>query len=511
MTHHPEGALPAIWETGFTIPARPALDRDLETDVCIVGAGIAGLSVAWHLLREGRRVVVLDDGPIGGGETGRTTAHLATACDDWWHEVERRHGPDTARAVADSFRAGVDAIEAIVRAEGIDCDFVRLDGWWFPASPDDVSLLERERDAAHRLGFPDWSLVADWPLAGRFGGAALRAPQQAQFHILRYLAGLADAVERQGGIVRTGTRVTEFHDGDPAHVRTDAGHVVRARDVVVATNTPVNDRVTMHTKQAPYRTYVIGMRVPRGSVPAGLYWDTDEPYRYIRLLDPTGEGPDDVLLVGGEDHKTGQPEGGDERTAFDRLADWTRTRFGAGEIVSRWSGQVMEPADHLAYIGRNPGDRHTWIVTGDSGNGMTHGTIAGILLADLIAGRPSPWADAYDPARKPLRALGEFAMENVNVAAQFADWLTPGEVSALDEIRPGEGRLLREGARKIAAYRAPDGTLLLRSATCTHLGCVVAWNDAERTWDCPCHGSRFAPDGTVVNGPAIAPLPPLGG
>lgn len=507
MTHSAEGALPSIWDATATVPARPALEGDLETDACIVGAGIAGLTVAWHLLREGRRVVVLDDGPIGGGESGRTTAHLATANDDEWHAIERLHGHDVARAVADSFRAGVDRIEAIVREEEIDCDFVRLDGWWFPAVGDDGARLERERDAAHRLGFDDVELVADWPLAHRFPRPGLRFPRQAQFHILRYLAGLADAVERRGGILRTGAHVVEFHDGPPARVRTDAGHVVTAQDVIVATNSPVNDRVTMHTKQAPYRTYVIGVRVARGTVPPGLYWDTAEPYHYVRLLEQQGAGDTDVLLVGGEDHKTGQPDG-DERTAFERLAAWTRDHFGVGEVVTRWSGQVMEPVDHLAFIGRNPGDRHTWIVTGDSGNGMTHGTIAGILLADLIAGRPSPWAAAYDPARRTVGAAGEFVKENVNVAAQYADWLTPGEVAELDEIPPGEGRLLRRGARKIAAARAADGTLVLRSATCTHLGCVVAWNGAERTWDCPCHGSRFAPDGTVLNGPAITPLGP---
>jgi glycine/D-amino acid oxidase-like deaminating enzyme/nitrite reductase/ring-hydroxylating ferredoxin subunit len=505
MSMPPEGALPSIWDASATVPMRPTLDTDLDTDVCVVGAGIAGLTVALHLVREGHRVVVLDDGPIGGGESGRTTAHLATANDDYWHEVERLHGHAVARAVADSFRAGVDRIETIVREEGIDCDFVRLDGWWFPATPDDRALLEKERDASHRLGFTDVELVAEWPLAHRFPRPGLRVPNQAQFHILRYLAGVADAIERRGGIIRTGAQVVDFEDGEPARVRTAAGRTVTARDVVVATNSPVNDGVTMHTKQAPYRTYVIGVRVAKGSIPPGLYWDTAEPYHYVRLLDPAGPGDTDVLLVGGEDHKTGQPDG-DERTAFDRLAAWTRDHFGVGDVVSRWSGQVMEPADLLAYIGRNPGDRHTWIVTGDSGNGMTHGTIAGILLADLIAGRPSPWRDAYDPARKPVHAAGEFVKENLNVAAQFADWLTPGDVADLDAIPPGEGKLLRRGARKVAAYRAPDGTLSLRSATCTHLGCVVAWNGAERTWDCPCHGSRFAPDGTVVNGPAIVPL-----
>jgi Rieske Fe-S protein len=300
-------------------------------------------------------------------------------------------------------------------------------------------------------------------------------------------------------------------DGAPGVVRTDGGRAVRAAAVVVATTTPVNDRVTMHTKQAPYRTYVIGARVPRGAVPLGLYWDTLDPYHYVRLLHAFPEGHDesggtDVLLVGGEDHKTGQ---GDDDTAarFEALEQWTRARFPVEAVEFTWSGQVMEPVDGVAYIGRNPGERNVYIVTGDSGNGMTHGTLAGLIVPDLILGRENRWAALYDPARVTLAATGEWVKENVNVTAQYADHLTPGEVDSPDEVPPGEGRVLRRGAGKLAAYRAPDGTLTVRSAVCTHLYCVVEWNGIEKTWDCPCHGSRFAPDGAVINGPAVAPLP----
>jgi Rieske Fe-S protein len=267
----------------------------------------------------------------------------------------------------------------------------------------------------------------------------------------------------------------------------------------------------MHTKQAPYRTYVIGARVPRGAVPAGLYWDTLDPYHYVRLLHSFPEGHDesggtDVLIVGGEDHKTGQ---GDDDTGarFEALEQWTRARFPVEAIEFAWSGQVLEPVDYVGFIGRNPGDRNVYIATGDSGNGMTHGTLAGMIIPDLILGRDNRWAALYDPARVSLRAAPEWVKENVNVAGQYADHLTPGEVESLDEVPPGEGRVLRRGAQKLAAYRAPDGTLSVRSAVCTHLYCVVEWNGIEKTWDCPCHGSRFAPDGSVVNGPAIAPLP----
>ncbi len=280
--------------------------------------------------------------------------------------------------------------------------------------------------------------------------------------------------------------------------------------VVVATNTPVNDLVAIHTKQAPYRTYVIGARVPRGSVPRMLLWDTPDPYHYVRLQTVENDGDAyDVLIVGGEDHKTGQAEDFDER--FLRLEEWARERFPSIETVEfRWSGQVMEPVDGLAFIGRNPLDSdNVPIATGDSGQGMTHGTIAGRLLTDLITGRDNEWAALYDPTRISLKAGVEFAKENLNVAAQYADHLTGGEVESAEDVAPGTGAILRRGLKKIAVYRDDSGALHELSAVCTHLGCVVSFNDKEKTWDCPCHGSRFAcADGHVVNGPAIEGLAP---
>jgi Rieske Fe-S protein len=275
---------------------------------------------------------------------------------------------------------------------------------------------------------------------------------------------------------------------------------------VVATNTPVNDWLAIHTKQAPYRTYVIGALVPKNSVRRALYWDTPDPYHYVRIQ-PLSDAHD-VLIVGGEDHKTGQAEDTDER--FDRLESWARQLFPMIEFVEfHWSGQVMEPVDGLAFIGRNPLDRENiFIATGDSGNGMTHGTIAGMLITDLIQGRDNEWAKLYDPTRKPLHAMAEFARENLNVARQYVDYVTGGDVKNADEIRQGTGAVLRRGFQKVAAYRDQDGTLHEMSAICPHLGCVVDWNDTEKSWDCPCHGSRFDAYGKVINGPANTNLSP---
>jgi glycine/D-amino acid oxidase-like deaminating enzyme/nitrite reductase/ring-hydroxylating ferredoxin subunit len=501
-----EGARPSIWDATAPRVTPPTLSGDLTADVCVVGAGMAGVSCAYELTLAGRSVVLVDDGLPASGETSRTTAHIASSTDDYYHEVERVHGLEAARRVAESFRGGVERIAEIVATEQIDCAFRWVDGWWFAPDADGERLLRQEYEAAKRVGFHGVELVEDWPLREVSRFAALRFPSQAQFHATRYINGLVDALRRRGGQVFTGAHVVDVEDGTPCVVRTAQGHAIRAAQVIVATNTPVNDRVTMHTKQAPYRTYVIGARVRRNAVPLGLYWDTLDPYHYVRLL-ADDEAEHEVLIVGGADHKTGQAD--DEREGFEHLETWARLRFPVEEVLYRWSGQVMEPVDFLAFIGRNPGDRHVYIATGDSGNGITHGSIAGLLLRDLVLGRDNPWADVYDPSRVSLRTLPTYLQENVNVAAQYVDLVTGGEVGDVGEVAPGEGRVMRRGLRKVAVHRAVDGTLHTRSAVCTHLGCIVAWNKAELTWDCPCHGSRFAPDGEVINGPAVAPLPPV--
>ena len=498
------GHTESVWMATADLIEPALLDRDLETDVCVVGAGIAGLSTAYLLSRSGRRVVVVDDGPIGGGETCRTTAHLTSALDDRYCELERLFGERGARLAALSHTAAIKAIEQIVTEIGAHCEFERVDGFLFAPPGEAPDLLKQELEAARRAG-----LVVQWldraPIPDFDTGPALRFPDQAQFHPLAYLAAVAGSIESAGGLfVRA--HAEEFAGGKRAHVKTSQGHTIAARAVVVATNTPVNDRVAIHTKQAPYRTYVIGLRVPRGRVTRALFWDTAEPYHYVRVepLDASSE----LLIVGGEDHRTGQADDGAQR--FIRLEEWARARFPSAQGVEfSWSGQVMEPVDSLAFIGRNPGDDdNVFIATGDSGNGLTHGTIAGILLTDLILGRENPWSEIYEPSRKSVRALAEFAREGAASQVGYAGWLTRGEVSSADEIPTGEGAILRRGLAKIAVYRAESGACFERSAVCPHLGCIVEWNSTEKTWDCPCHGSRFASDGHVVNGPAKGDLPP---
>ncbi|MFA6241591.1 MAG: FAD-dependent oxidoreductase [Candidatus Hydrogenedentales bacterium] len=505
----------SIWMATATLPTFPTLAKNDHAEVCIVGAGIAGLTTAYLLGRAGKSVVVVDDGPIVSGETERTTAHLSTALDDRYFELERLHGEKGARLAAESHASAIDEIERIVAEEEINCDFGRLDGYLFLPPGESVEILERELAATHRVGLTDVRMASRSPIVTFDTGPALQFPRQAQFHPLKYLAGLAQAIIRDGGRIYTNTHATTIEGGAPARIETRNGPVITADAVIVATNTPVNDLLAIHTKQSAYRTFVIGAIVPSGLVANALYWDTCEPYHYVRLQ-PAPDGlssgaPSDVLIVGGEDHKTGQADDTEDR--YSALEEWARTRFPMmKKIEFRWSGQVMEPIDGLAFIGANPMDSdNVYIATGDSGNGMTHGTIAGMVLTDLIQGRNNPWASLYDPSRKTLSAIARFAEENLNVAVQYADWLTAGDIDEDDSVPPGTGAIVRRGLTKIAVYCDDAGQLHTCSAICPHLGGIVAWNHSEKTWDCPCHGSRFNKFGKAINGPANTDLSPVEG
>jgi Rieske Fe-S protein len=322
---------------------------------------------------------------------------------------------------------------------------------------------------------------------------------------MAYLTGLAKAITRHGGTIVTGVRMESVEDGTPCKV-TVQGREITARAVVVCTNSPVNDRVAIHTKQFPYMTYVVGLGVNPGRVPDALIWDTADPYHYVRLAGKPAADGTDTLIVGGEDHKTGQAHDGEER--FGRLEAWARERVaGLGAVTHKWAGQVLETLDGLAYIGRNPGDQNVYVATGDSGMGMTHGTAAGILIPALIATGDHPWKDAFSPSRKPVGGVTDFVTENLNVAGEYVvGYLGGGDVSSVEDIRPGCGAVARFGLHKVAVYRDPNGDYHGCSAVCPHLGAVVSWNDATKTWDCPAHGSRFDRHGKVIQGPANADL-----
>jgi glycine/D-amino acid oxidase-like deaminating enzyme/nitrite reductase/ring-hydroxylating ferredoxin subunit len=500
----------SIWSDNLPPRTGDALDADTTCDVCVIGAGIAGLTTAYRLTKEGRSVLVLEARPkIAAGETEYTTAHLASVIDDRFARLESVRGTDVAKIAYWSHATAIDAIEEAATVDGINCDFTRLDGYLFPGKDARPEDLHDEEHSAHAAGVAVRRVEAA-PLPRNPVGPALRFPRQARFHPLKYLIGLAKAITANGGRIVTDCRVSKVEGGERPVVHTADEKTVTASAVVVATNSPVNSGVLLSSKIAAYTTYAIAAEVPRGSVPDALYWDTEDPYHYVRLHTVRdGTNVRDVLIVGGEDHKTGQDAKPEDH--WGRLEAWAKERFPlSGPVEWRWSGEVFETLDGLALIGPDPeGKENVYIATGDSGMGMTHGTIAGLLLTDLIQGRSNPWADAYSPKRSPVAAAWTYLSENLNVAGQYADWVRAGDSHNPEDVPCGQGIVVRRGLSKIALYRDDEGKVHEMSAVCPHLGCVVRWNGAEQTWDCPCHGSRFAADGKMIHGPATDDLKPL--
>ena len=485
---------------------RPRLSDRLQCDTVIIGSGIAGLSTAYELAVAGQKVIVVDRGPIARGMTARTTAHLAPICDDGISSLAKLRGEEAARLYQESQAAAVDRIEKIAEEHEILCDFRRLDGFLIPALDMDFTearkQLHSEFDAAREVGArPEF--VIGLPLRGFEEAPAVRYPGQATFHPLKYLSGVIAAIEQRGGLLFAETPVETIEELETGVRAANRDGSVNAAQAVVATNSPINDRLALHSTMAPYRTYAMAFNVPKGTIPDALYWDLADPYHYMRLS--PGPGSDDYVIVGGADHKSGEADDGAVR--FEAVEAWVRGLVpNLGNEVTRWSGQVLETIDYCGFIGRNPGNQNIYVVTGDSGQGMTHGALAGILLSDLILGNGSTWQEIYDPSRKPISGTINYVKENVTAIKNFAEYLMPAELDSVDDLKAGEGGIVRDGLRKVAASRNKDGVLHLCSAVCTHLGCHVHWNTVEQCWDCPCHGSHFAPDGSVLNGPAIKPL-----
>ena len=495
----------SCWMEALPQVAAPPLTGEVQCDLLVVGSGIAGLSSAYEAARLGRKVMVIDRGRICGGMTARTTAHLASEIDDFYSELIRAHGEAEARLYHESQVAAINRIETICDEEGINADFARVDGFMIAAEPSHQGDLEDEYEACRRLEIDvEWTDSAPVPVPP--GTRALRFPNQARFHPLKYCTGLIRAIMARGGRFHADTAyVGHREDQEGVTVECENGATIRAGDVLFATNSPVNDRVTIHTKQAPMRTYVVAGRVPKGSVPDALVWDSLTYYHYARIT-PWDEAHD-LLIVGGEDHQSGNANDMDDR--FAHLERWTRDHYPSFRAPEyRWSGQVLEPVDFMPFTGLNPGNRRIYVHTGDSGQGMTNGVAGSLNFIALLTGDKARFAELFDPSRKPASgiALKEFASEQAEVVANLAEYVTPGEVGSADEIKPGEGAILRRGVKKIAAYRDESGKLVERSAVCTHVGCIVHWNSLEKCWDCPCHGSQFAVDGSVLNGPAVRPL-----
>lgn len=496
----------SLWIQKRSLLSFPALSENCEVDVCIIGAGISGLTCAYLLSLEGKNVLVVDDGSVAGGETSRTTAHLTNALDDRYYNLEKYFGTKGSKMAAESHGKAINFIEQLVKAENIDCQFQKVNAYLFNPPGESNENLIKELQAMHRAGLTDVEMIDRAPFQSFDTGACLKLPNQAEFLPLAYIETLSELIHKQKGKICCETHVSHIEEGDPCTLRTSNGNIIKAKDVIIATNSPVNNPFFPHLKQASYRTYVIVGKIPVGYVPHGLYYDTPDPYHYIRVVQGNEEG--DYLIVGGEDHRVGEYKKNSE--IFEKLEKWALERFPLFQRTScQWSGQIVEPVDSLAFIGRGHNHSHVYIATGDSGNGLTHGTIAGILITDLIMDRKNDWSELYDPRRKTLSTTKNFFEENINTLGQYTDWLTPGEINSVDELIPCSGAILRDGLKKIAVYKDEKGDVYKYSAECPHLEGLVRWNETENSWDCPCHGSRFNKEGKVINGPANKNLSPL--
>ncbi|GAA1546158.1 FAD-dependent oxidoreductase [Streptomyces albidochromogenes] len=507
-----DGKRPTIDESYWMATAPgiryPAADTDLTADVAVVGGGIAGLCTAWELVRAGLDVVVLEADRIAAGVTGYTTAKLTALHGLGYARLEARHGAEGAALYALSQQDAVDRAAALCDELGIDADLERAAAFTYLEDPERTDELRAEADAARRAGL-DASFVTETELPFPVAGA-VRVERQAQFHPRRFLLALAERITAAGGRIHERTRVTGLRDGVRCRLSTEGGVTVEARDTVVATHYPVFDHTLLFTRLKPRRELVVAAPVSSGDAPGGMYMSPADRVRSVRGA-PYDDGRR-LLIVTGE---TFEPGAGGVRERFARLEAWAGERlpgFAAADRVYRWAAQDNDSSDHLPYVGHaHPGTQHVFVATGFGGWGMSNGVMAGRLLAAHIAGGPRPgWTDLYDPRRLPhVRETAELAKYQSDVARRFVgDRLHTGHVDAADEVPPGSGAVVRLEGRRCAVYRDESGEAHVVSARCTHLGCLVRFNDAEKVWECPCHGSRFGTDGAVLHGPATRPLEP---
>ena len=490
----------SIWAAEVQLPHFPIVDDLGKVDVIVIGGGITGLTTALLLQRSGLRTALVEQSRIGTGETGRTSAHLSEYPDAGYEHIVADFGIEGVRTVATSTQDALRLIESLARE--IPCDFERVPGFLYTEQASDRISLQRELEIASEAGVAARFLDRA-PLPYSTAGA-VEFPHQAQFHPAKYLAGLVRLYATAGGVISEQSHVRSIDEDDGrCRVRTDRA-IAYASHVVAATDAPIAGGTLLDTKLAANRSYVVALRVADGHVPRGLFWDRADPYHYIRTA-ITRAGA--VVIVGGEDCRTGTDGVAD---AIPHLKTYAAERFPTAQILKEWSGQIMETMDGLPYIGPRERGSHVYLATGYAGNGLTFGTVAAQVLCDTIRGVGSAYADWYSPTRTlPTREWAKYAAQNLPAAWTLVTDLLPYQrVDSVDDLEPGEGRVVRLHGQKVAASRTVDGAVHVVSAMCTHLGCDVAWNALEQSWDCPCHGSRFHPDGRVIHGPATAPLEP---
>ena len=492
----------SFWISTSESPSFPSLSEDVDVDVAIVGGGIVGIMCATFLKEAGKRVAVIEAGRVTQGVTGHTTAKVTSLHTLVYDDLISKFGKDKARLYAESNQSAIGTIGELCEARSLDCQFEKTSAYTYTVKDDYVSKIQKEAEAARSLGLPA-EYLEDIPLPFPVK-AAVRFTDQAEFHPRKFLLPLVEAVPGQGSHVFEQSRVVDVEEGEPCRVTTQSGSRVTARDVIVATNMPIVDKGLFFARAEPSRGYALAMEIPPERLPPGMFINVGAPTHSVRPAPYDGR---QVLILAGEGHHVG--EGGIHSEHWDNLEDWGRSDLGATEVLFRWSTQDYYSLDKVPFIGRmTPGEGHLYTATGFSAWGMTNGVVAGRLLTDLITGVANPWAELYDPNRINLKSLPSFVKKGGHDAKRLlGDRLKSGlDADQTSALAPGTGAIFDVEGEKVAVHRDDDGRLHVRSAACTHLGCIVAWNDAERSWDCPCHGSRFDVDGEVLQGPATSPL-----
>lgn len=520
------GGTDAVWVHKHKYADRPQFQElmtDIKTDVCIIGAGIAGISTAYELVTRGKEVVLIDARGAISGESSRTTGHLSNALDDGYIAIEKKHGRHGAQAAAESHTWALNHVGDVAKKLGIECEYRHLPGYELsqyqrgdPNHDKDMQELKEEAALAKQLGLdaefrPDLTVKGWDGKPDQRGGTVFAS--QATFHPTLYLAGVLNWLSQQPNFkCFTHTRMLSVEESSTGMlgtgskvvtVKTEHGRTIECQKAVETTCVPLQ-KLSVVAEMEYQRTYVVAMRIPKGSMEDCLIYDSAEQYKYVRLT--ACDDKDDYLVIGGCDHKVGQeaPAG-----RFEELETWVRERFPqAGSVDYKWSGQIYEPVDYMAFIGRNQGCDNIFIVTGDSGNGLTHGVLASRILADEIEGKANPWAKLYAPNRLgPIaKSLPTMISHDVQVNLQYKR-LAKSDITDIEDLAPGSGGVLNPALSKpVAVYKDDDGTVHKMSALCPHMKGVVCWNPAERSFDCPVHGSRFSEKGLCLNGPAKANL-----
>ncbi len=492
----------SYWVDSVDLPSFPMLEGDVDADVCIVGAGIVGVTTATLLAGAGKSVVLLEMDGVLRGATGYTTAKVSSTQSTIYQQLVTEHGANTAIAYAAAQEAGLMLVRALVADGDIDCDLEIKPNFVYAESEQEVDSIRTEVDAAQQAGL-DVSFVSEVPELPYEVAGALRHENQAQFHPVKYLGHLLRELDGSGARIFENSRVVNVEEGDSNVVVTEDG-TVRAREVVIATGYPILDRGLYFPRVHPKRSYALSGVVPRDKLIEGMYISVDQPTRSLRTID---DGDRILLLVGGEGHAVGQDD--DTEGHYQRLEDWARERFDMQEITHRWATQDGETVDKVPYAGTlRRGSDHLFTATGFRKWGLTNGTTAAMLISDLILGHENPFAELYDPHRITLReSMSKFVKENVKVARHLVgDRISHPYGANFEDLSPGQAGVVGRGISRKAVYKDEGGELHVVSGVCTHLGCLVNWNPAEKTWDCPCHGSRFGYDGKVIQGPAVHDL-----